>query len=109
MHMFKSKRKPRTDRNHVIYRVDLGSDFYIGVTVNANKNPLKSAMRRWQKHVSRAMRENKNWKLCTVIRKHDLKSFKISVIKVVRGKSEAHKAERILINRFNPNLNTDKR
>lgn len=103
------KRKRRSDRNHVIYRVDLGRDFYIGVTVDGYKNPLKSALRRWQKHVSRARRENKKWKLCSVIRKHDLESFKISVVAVVRGKSDAHAVERKLIVKRKPTLNTDKR
>lgn len=108
--MLKKQRKRRSDRNHVIYRVDLDRDFYIGVTVKEiGKTPLKSALRRWQKHVSRAKREDKDWKLCRVIRKNDLASFRITVVSVVRGKTEAHKAERLLINKFNPTLNTDKR
>ena len=104
------KRKRRSDRNHVIYRIDIGSDFYIGVTVKeTGKTPLKSAIRRWQKHVSRAERENKDWLLCKVIRDSEVTSFKVTVVSVIRGKAAAHKAERILINKFNPSLNTDKR
>jgi len=106
--MMNCKRKRRSDRNHVIYRVDCGKDFYIGVTV-VETTALKSAMRRWQKHVSRAGREGHAWKLCKVIRKNGAEAFTIRVVKVVRGKAEAHTAERLLIKKFRPTLNTDTR
>lgn len=105
-----AKRKRRSDRNHVIYRVDLNDASYIGVTVKEQgKTPLRSALRRWQKHVSRAKREDKDWRLCVAIRSNDLTSFSVRVLAVVRGKTEAHKMERVLIRKFNPRLNTDVR
>ena len=108
--MLEKRRKRRSDRNHVIYRVDMGKDFYIGVTVKeTGKSAMKSALRRWQKHVSRANRENHDWKLCKIIRKRNLDGFTILVLDVVRGKAAAHKTERMFIHKFNPTLNTDKR
>ena len=58
-------RKKRSDRNHVLYKitcVDTG-DSYVGLTVSQGRAFLKSVKVRWQKHVSRAKRENKEWLL----------------------------------------------
>lgn len=104
------KRKRRTDRNHLVYRVSVDEHSYIGVTVvsfNGNKN--RSLKRRWQKHVQRAMAEGHDWKLCRAIRKHGPDAFTVEILDVVRGKAEAHNVERELIRGLNPNLNTDTR
>ena len=69
----------------------------------------KSLTRRWQKHVRRALTENKNWKLCIAIRKYGADAFDVTVLDVVRGKSAAHTLERELIKSRKPKLNTDVR
>ena len=63
-------RKKRSDRNHVLYRVicqDTG-DSYIGLTVAQGQAFVRSVKVRWQKHVSRAIREDKDWSMCQFIR-----------------------------------------
>lgn len=102
-------RKKRSDRNHLIYKISLKSMTYIGVTVVENRNPEYSLKRRWQKHVSRAYKESKNWKLCAAIRKHGSEKFTLEVVEIVRGKVAAHKRERQLIDEIKPKLNTDVR
>lgn len=102
-------RKKRSDRNHLIYKISLKSMTYIGVTVVEKRNPKYSLKRRWQKHVSRALTECKNWKLCDAIRKHGSENFTLEVVEVVRGKDAAHKRERQLIVELKPKLNTDVR
>ena len=61
------KRKLRSDRNHVLYRVECidTGDSYIGVTGAQGHAFLRSVKLRWQKHVSRAKCENKNWSFYT--------------------------------------------
>lgn len=69
----------------------------------------KSMRRRWQKHVLRALTEDKNWKLCKAIRKHGAEKFVVKIHDVVRGKDAAHELERALIRKMKPKLNTDVR
>lgn len=101
------KRKRRCDRNHIIYSISIGAREYIGVTVVNDRSVSKSLKRRWQKHVQRALAEDKGWKLSAAIRKHGAESFLVEVVQVVRGKSEAHQIERDLIKVRKPKLNTD--
>lgn len=82
---------------------------YIGVTVVEKRNPQYSLKRRWQKHVSRALAESHNWKLCDAIRRFGAEKFDVKVIEVVRGKVAAHERERQLIRERKPKLNTDVR
>jgi hypothetical protein len=105
----KRPRKKRSDRNHIIYELRVRKMLYIGVTYVDNGSPEKSLRRRWQKHVRRALTENKSWKLCEAIRKHGPEKFQISIVKVVRGKSTAHTLERQMIRELNPRLNSDVR
>lgn len=105
--MMMKRKTRRTDRNHVIYRLTVKGKTYIGLTVVENGNALKSAKRRFQKHVSRAKREDKGWKLCEMIRKHGAEAFLVEVVAVVRGKVAAHDFERDLIRTERPKLNTD--
>ena len=107
--MIKNKRKPRSDRNHIIYSLSINSREYIGVTYVERSAVKKSLTRRWQKHVRRALTENKNWKLCVAIRKYGPDAFDVIVLDVVRGKSAAHTIERELIKSRKPKLNTDVR
>lgn len=103
------KRKRRTDRNHIVYKLAVRGDVYVGVTHVAGGNKNKSLKRRWQKHVRRALTEDRNWKLCKAIRKHGPEAFEVIIVAVVRGKVNAHNYERELIRKLNPKLNTDKR
>ena len=101
-------RKKRSDRNHVLYRVtcvDTG-DTYIGLTVALGQAYVKSVKIRWQKHVSRAKCENKNWNFCNALRKLAGCDWQYEVIDIVRGRKNAHQAERELIAFFEPSLNT---
>jgi len=101
-------RKKRSDRNHVIYRVtciDTG-DTYIGLTVALGQAYLKSVKVRWQKHVSRARCEDKNWNFCNALRVLDDSEWRYEVLEVVRGRKPAHQRERELIAELTPSLNT---
>ena len=102
-------RKKRTDRNHIIYEIRRATSLYIGVTYVENQSPKKSLDRRWRKHVSRALREEKAWRLCEAIRKHGAEAFKVTIVAIVRGKTAAHEYERDLIRTKKPSRNTDKR
>ena len=101
------KRKRRSDRNHIVYKITVKSKTYIGVTHVGKSTPNKGLARRWRKHVQRAYAENYNWKLCIAIRKYGPEAFTVEIIEVVRGKVNAHNVERDLIREINPSLNSD--
>jgi hypothetical protein len=102
------KRKPRSDRNHVLYRVECvdTGDSYIGVTVAQGHAFLRSVKVRWQKHVSRAKCENKNWSFCAALRDNADCEWRYEVLEIVRGRKPAHQRERQLIAEYEPTLNT---
>ena len=101
------KRKARNDRNHAIYTITniVTGEFYIGVTV-CSGNVRKALKVRIQKHIRRALTENKDWALCQNIREHGVNAFTYGLVEVVRGKADAHARERELTKEFNPSLNT---
>ncbi len=101
------KRKARNDRNHAIYTITniVTGEFYIGVTV-CSGNVRKALKVRIQKHIRRALTENKDWALCQNIREHGVDAFTYGLVEVVRGKADAHARERELTKEFNPSLNT---
>lgn len=104
-------RKRRTDRNHVIYCISntITGEQYIGITgVIFNGNIKRTLNRRMQKHLQRALAEDKAWGLCENLRKYGSDVFTYGVVDVVRGKREAHKRETLLIATHNPSLNTFK-
>ena len=101
------KRKRRSDCNHLVYSLTVHNLEYVGVTVVSNRSPSRSMRVRWQKHVRRALTENRDWNLCRAIRKHGPEVFLVQVLEIVRGKTAAHKLERDLIRQRNPRLNTD--
>lgn len=107
--MLKKSRKKRTDRTHVIYMLESGADFYIGVTAKTQSTVDKSVQVRINKHVYRAHSESKSWALYDVLRSRGPESFVWSILDVVRGKQLAHQKERELIRQYVPNLNTDLR
>lgn len=106
-----TNRKKRTDRNHVIYVITntTTSEEYIGLTaVSFKGNVRKTLHRRMQKHLQRAMTENKNWGLSNALREYGPEVFTYSMLEVVRGKKPAHARETELIKLHDPALNTFK-
>lgn len=100
------KRKARQDRKHAVYMLANTNtgEYYIGITVCAQQ--IKKALKvRMQKHVRRALTENKDWALCRSIREHGADAFELELIEVVRGRKPAHAVERQLIAELCPALN----
>jgi len=99
-------RKRRQDTKHAVYMLvnTNTNEHYIGITVcgNAVQKALKI---RFQKHVRRALTENKTWALCKSIREHGAEAFNVLLVDVVRGRKPAHALERSLINGDRPELN----
>lgn len=107
-----TKRKKRSDRNHVIYCITnlLTKEQYVGLTALSYKgNVMRTLKRRMQKHLQRALAEDKNWGLCENLRVYGAENFEYGVLEIVRGKTQAHQRETYLINNFNPKLNTFKK
>lgn len=101
------KRKRRQDTKHVVYVITnvVTNQQYIGITVCGQQ--VKKALRvRMQKHVRRALTENKDWTLCQSIREFGAESFTYGIVEFVRGRKPAHTRERELIAQYNPSLNT---
>jgi hypothetical protein len=105
----KQTRKKRTDRTHVIYMLQSGTDFYIGVTAKTASTVKKSVMTRCMKHLYRSRSESKSWALYQALRERGAEQFVVMVLAVVRGKTSAHNLERAMIHQHQPNLNTDTR
>ena len=105
----KITRKRRTDRNQVIYFIQdkVTLEYYIGLTaLSFNGSVFKTLRRRMQKHMQRALAENKDWGLSRALREKGAERFVFGVVEVVRGKRPAHARETELINTLQPALNT---
>ena len=102
------KRKRRQDTKHVVYVVTnlVTNEQYIGITV-CGQQVRKALKVRMQKHVRRALTENKDWALCRSLREHGAENHTYGVVEFVRGRKPAHARERELIREFNPALNTN--
>ena len=61
-------RKKRTDRTHIIYMIESGADFYIGVTAKTESTVKKSVITRCRKHFYRMRSEDKSWMLYETMR-----------------------------------------
>jgi hypothetical protein len=100
-------RKRRQDTRHAVYCITntATGDQYIGITVCGGQ--VKQALKvRIQKHIRRALTENKAWALCRSIREHGPEAHTYSLIEIVRGRKPAHARERELIAELAPALNT---
>ena len=103
-------RKKRTDRNHVIYELNVLGLTYVGVTAKTESTALKSAKTRAAKHFYRAKTEGKDWLLCEALRQlNDKGEIVVRVLEVVRGKAPAHRREVELRRELQPALNSDTR
>ena len=105
----KINRKRRTDRNQVIYYIQdtVTLEYYIGLTALSYKgNVFLTLRRRMQKHMQRALTENKNWGLSRALRERGADRFVFGKLEVIRGKRPAHAHETELINTLKPALNT---
>jgi hypothetical protein len=101
------KRKRRQDTKHVVYCITntVTGAQYVGITVCGQQ--VRRALKvRIQKHVRRALTENKTWALCQSIREYGPEAHTYGVLEFVRGRKPAHARERELIREFNPALNT---
>ena len=107
MEVKKQSRKRRQDTKHAVYMLvnTNTNEHYVGITVcgAAVQRALKI---RFQKHVRRALTENKDWALCNSIREHGAEAFVVLLVDVVRGRKPAHSIEREIINGAMPELNT---
>ncbi len=103
----KATRKRRQDTKHVVYVITntVTNEQYVGITV-CGQQVRKALKVRIQKHVRRAVTENKDWALCRSIRDFGVDAFTYGVLEFVRGRKPAHARERELIREFNPALNS---
>ena len=101
-------RKKRNDRNHVIYEIvnSVTGESYLGVTAAIGRRFHYSAKLRLQKHFSRARRENKNWSLYRNMREYGQEVYELFIVKVVRGKKQAHEYETKQLQKFHYELNS---
>ena len=99
-------KKKRSDRNYVLYRLEMADESYIGLTVANGRAFLRSVKVRVQKHLSRARREDKDWSLYTFLRSNEDVQVTYEVLEVVRGRKPAYQRERELIKELEPTLNT---
>ena len=101
-------RKKRKDRNHIIYEIvnTLTGKSYLGVTTAIGRRINYSVVLRFQKHCSRARKENKQWALYIDMRENDKSVYELFIVDVVRGKALAHEIETKLLKKYNYELNS---
>ena len=107
MELKKQSRKRRQDTKHVVYVITnvVTKQQYVGITV-CGQQVRKALKVRVQKHVRRALTENKTWALCESIRNYGSDAHTYGIVEFVRGRKPAHARERELIRAVGPELNT---
>jgi hypothetical protein len=107
MELKKQSRKRRQDTKHVVYVITnvVTKQQYVGITV-CGQQVRKALKVRVQKHVRRALTENKTWALCESIRNYGPDAHTYGIVEFVRGRKPAHARERELIRAVGPELNT---
>lgn len=101
------KRKPRSDRNHIIYQIVCvpTGESYIGLTVARGRAYKKSLEIRWNGHCYHATVENRPTILADRIRTYGPLAFSKEILSLVRGKTQAHSQEKNYIRNLQPSLN----
>lgn len=97
-------RKKRNDRNYILYSLSINGQEYIGLTVANGRAYWKALKLRVQKHISRSIRENKDWALYQAIKQSDTVEY--TMLEIIRGRKNAYARERELIAEYAPELNT---
>lgn len=105
--MDKKTRRRRQDTKHAVYAIvnTITNEQYIGITVCGSQ--IRRALKvRIQKHIRRAVTEDRDWALCRSIRDYGNEAHIYGLIEIVRGRKPAHARERELIRELRPALNT---
>ena len=104
----KKPRKKRCDRNHLVYLLTSPSGKrYIGVTYARGRAYKASLRQRWLTHCRNANVYNYDTCISACIREEGAENFERQVLKVIRGKDEAHALEREMIAKLQPELNME--
>lgn len=91
----RKRRKRRSDRRHLLYVLTnrVTEEKYIGIAACIDRSGKETLAARWCRHVGRALRQNKTWKLSESIRIHGPDAFDKSILQIVRGKQIAFDIE----------------
>lgn len=102
------RRKPRSDRNHIIYMASLKDNptaFYIGTAVMLRQAVNKTLKKRKDGHEGDTFKRNSQRTFHKAIREHGMQAFQWRVIEKVRGRKQAFRREAELINSLKAPLN----
>lgn len=103
------KRKKRSDRNHILYKLTLieTGETYIGLSAILGQAVKRTLEVRFRRHLSRSRTEGKDWTLHKRLRRYpSSEAWEKVVLQTVRGRKNAHQRERELIRALEPELNT---
>lgn len=106
----KRRRRTRSDRRHVVYRVThpATGGSYIGITAVIDRSPDRSVRKRWTQHLWHARVGGREGPLADLIRASAPDAaWTVQVVDVVKGKAAAHALEMQLIRDEAPRLNTE--
>jgi hypothetical protein len=106
------RKKTRKDSKHLIYEIvnTISGRSYIGITSLSQfyhtKSKRYAALRRFQKHYSKAMRTKLDWELYRDMREYGKDVYDVFIVDVVKGKALAHQIETELLKEFEYELNS---